>query len=222
MIINMFYNNFVLNERSKIYLLYLMFIITGYLLGSILFGYLIPKIFKNVDTKKDSKDNNPGTANAFIQGGIICGMCTLLLELLKGFIPIFLAKNFVSTNHLLFSLIMISPVLGHAYPIYTKFRDGGKCIAVSFGSLLGLFPNIKLGVVLAFWLIFFSTIIIFKPHVLRVLVSFLCFIITSLFIAESISIFIGCFMIVSLVITRHLSTFKTMEGTEVRFAFKKR
>ena len=139
----------ILNKETMSTISYFFFIIIGYLLGSIMFGYLIPKIFKQVDTKKDSSDGNPGTANAFIQGGMICGICTLLLELSKGFIPVYLAKNSVSPNHILFSFIMLAPVVGHAYPIYTGFRDGGKCIAVSFGSLLGLFPYLQMGLLLA-------------------------------------------------------------------------
>ena len=100
----------ILNKETLITIHYIFFIILGYVLGSIMFGYLIPKIFKQVDTKKDSEDGNPGTANAFIQGGMLCGICTLLLELGKGFVPVYLAKNTISPNHILFSFIMLAPV----------------------------------------------------------------------------------------------------------------
>lgn len=212
----------ILNKETMSTISYFFFIIIGYLLGSIMFGYLIPKIFKQVDTKKDSSDGNPGTANAFIQGGMICGICTLLLELSKGFIPVYLAKNSVSPNHILFSFIMLAPVVGHAYPIYTGFRDGGKCIAVSFGSLLGLFPYLQMGLLLAFWFIFFSLIIIVKPHTLRIFFAYLAFIITSIFIVKSLIIFIGCFTIAMIVGIKHLASLRNMEEIEVRFAFRKR
>ena len=52
----------ILNKEMLITIHYIFFIILGYVLGSIMFGYLIPKIFKQVDTKKDSEDGNPGTA----------------------------------------------------------------------------------------------------------------------------------------------------------------
>ena len=46
----------ILNKETLITIHYIFFIILGYVLGSIMFGYLIPKIFKQVDTKKDSED----------------------------------------------------------------------------------------------------------------------------------------------------------------------
>lgn len=208
-------------SENFIYLKYLFFIICGYLLGSIMFGYIVPKIFKDVDTRKVSNDGNPGAANAFIHGGIVCGSLTLLLELLKGFIPIFVAKNMLNVNNILFSFVMIAPVIGHAYPLYLRFSGGGKCIAVSFGCLLGLFPYLEIALTLALWYLFFSLIIIIKPHSLRTVITFLCFIITTIFFVRILAIFIGCFIISSVVIIKHITSLKKMEETEVRFAFRK-
>lgn len=64
---------------------YLGFVIGGYLLGSILFAYVLPKLTRHIDIREMSEDGNPGTYNAFWYGGVICGICVLLLELLKGF-----------------------------------------------------------------------------------------------------------------------------------------
>ena len=117
---------------------------------------------------------------------------------------------------------MLAPVVGHAYPLYSGFRGGGKCIAVSFGSLLGLFPYLQMGLLLAFWLLFFSLIIIVKPHTLRIFFAYFAFILTSIFIVKSFIIFIGCFGISMIVGIKHLASFRKMEETEVRFAFRKR
>ena len=48
---------------------FLIWIIIGYFSGSILFGYLVPKLFLNIDVRKISKDGNPGTYNAMMYGG---------------------------------------------------------------------------------------------------------------------------------------------------------
>ena len=61
---------------------YLGFVIGGYLLGSILFAYVLPKLTRHIDIREMSEDGNPGTYNAFRYGGVICGICALLLELL--------------------------------------------------------------------------------------------------------------------------------------------
>lgn len=48
---------------------YLGFVIGGYLLGSILFAYVLPKLTRHIDIREMSEDGNPGTYNAFRYGG---------------------------------------------------------------------------------------------------------------------------------------------------------
>ena len=55
-------------------------IIGGYLLGSILFGKIFLKLLKDKDIRKESSDGNPGTFNAFAEGGMLCGVLTLLCD----------------------------------------------------------------------------------------------------------------------------------------------
>lgn len=62
-----------------------LYIIFGYLLGSILFARLGGLIFKKTDIMAESPDKNPGTMNAFTYGGFRCGVFTLCGDLLKGF-----------------------------------------------------------------------------------------------------------------------------------------
>ena len=204
------------------YFRFVLFIFMGYLSGSILFGYLIPKYFFNVNTIENSEDHNPGVANAFKMGGIGCGICTIILELLKGFIPVYLARRNVDYKDLLFSLVLVVPVVGHAYPFFTHFKKGGKCIAISFGCLLGLFPNITSALILAFLYIFFSIFLIIHPHSLRSAITFLCWMCSFIFLQQCPSILIGSLLIGILVIFRHMkSVKKESEEREMHFAFKK-
>ncbi len=205
----------------NIILRYLIFIIIGYFCGSLLFGYFIPLIFFKTNTIKNSNDHNPGSANAFKLCGSFCGIIVIIMEILKGIVPIYLARKFVSDSSLLFSLVMLAPVIGHAFPLFMGFKRGGKCIAVSFGVLLGLFPYITSGLILAFWFIFFSLIIIVNPHSLRCAFTYIAWIITILFVIKSISIIIGCIAIGTVVILRHLKSIKQTEERKVRFAFQK-
>lgn len=200
---------------------YLIFIIIGYLNGSLLFGYIIPKLLFKVDTIKDSDDHNPGAGNSFILGGVGCGIIVLLLDLLKGFLPIFVARKFLSDSYLLFSLVLIAPVIGHAFPLFTKFKKGGKCIAVSFGVLLGLFPYMAPSLLLAFWFIFFSIVVIINPHSLRTIVTFGCWLISIIFITKVLALFIGFIGISTLVILRNFKSVKNVEERKVRFAFQR-
>ena len=67
-------------------------------------------------------------------------LLSLILELAKGFVPVFLGQRFLDTHSLLFIPVLIAPVFGHAFPFFRK-EKGGKAITASFGVLLGLFPE---------------------------------------------------------------------------------
>ena len=120
------------------------FSIAGYLSGSILYAYWIPKILFQKDICALSPDGNPGTANAFVYGGFRAGILALLLELFKGFFPVVLALRTLDIDTPYMIPILIAPVLGHAFPLQfhpkNSNKKGGKAIAVSFGVLLGIFP----------------------------------------------------------------------------------
>ena len=85
---------------------YLFYIILGYLSGSILYAYLIPYSFCSIDICDVSDDGNPGTANAFKYAGFTAGCSVILLELLKAFLPVFLAMKRVDPSALPFALVM--------------------------------------------------------------------------------------------------------------------
>ena len=65
------------------------FAVFGYLCGSVLFARLFSAAMGK-DILCSSKDGNPGTSNAFQYGGFFCGLLTLLGDLCKGFLPVWL------------------------------------------------------------------------------------------------------------------------------------
>ena len=152
-------------------MLYLFFTILGFALGSTLFAYWTPKIIRHIDIRELPADHNPGVANAFMYGGFFCGSLSLILELAKGFVPVFLGRRFLDTHSALFIPVLIAPVFGHAFPFFRK-EKGGKAITASFGVLLGLLPEMRPAVYLAFFFIFFSLIVVVSPHSFRSVVTF--------------------------------------------------
>ena len=142
---------------------YLFWSLIGYLSGSVLSGYLIPKYFNHIDVCKISDDGNPGTANAYKYAGFWTGTAVLLCELLKAFFPVFLAARMIDSARLPFAFVMAAPVAGHAFSAFFKGK-GGKAIAASFGVLLALFPNLFPFAALALFYILFSTVIIISIH----------------------------------------------------------
>lgn len=152
------------------------FALIGYLSGSLLFARITGGLLqKNV--LEGSKDQNPGTANAFQQGGFLCGCLTLMGDLLKGALPVLFFMGGCPVEEMresdfLIALVLAAPVLGHAFPIFFHFQ-GGKGIAVSFGCLLGLYPFIHGAIILALCFIFFSIFIKIYSHFYRTLATYL-------------------------------------------------
>ena len=155
------------------------FSIAGYLSGSILYAYWIPKILFQKDICALSPDGNPGTANAFVYGGFWAGILALLSELFKGFFPVVLALRTLDIDTPYMIPILIAPVLGHAFPLQfhpkNSNKKGGKAIAVSFGVLLGIFPVVLPVLFLAAAYILFSVVLIIRPHLFRSIITFWSF-----------------------------------------------
>lgn len=182
---------------------YLFFILCGFFAGSIMFSYIIPKLFCGVDIIEASADHNPGTANAVKHAGFFVGMICLVLELAKGFVPVYIASHMLDERPLLFSLILVAPVLGHALSPMLRFR-GGKSIAVSFGALLGLVNHWSLLICLAGSFIFLSVVLVVRPHSLRVIAAFLCLAGFCAFCFPIPSLRLGGLLIAATVIVKHL------------------
>lgn len=151
-----------------------LFICIGYLSGSVLYAMIFARIFNKEDMIEQSRDHNPGAANAFMYGGLGCGFFTLLFDLLKGFIPVYLfmhSGNPGQVEPFLSAFAIAAPVIGHVFPVFYGFR-GGKGIAVTFGCLAGLAPALEAFLILAFFFIVFSTILQISPHFYRTIFSY--------------------------------------------------
>lgn len=179
-----------------------LFLIAGYLSGSVLYSYLLPKYLMKIDIMSMSEDGNPGTANVFKYAGAPMGIFVLCLELLKGYVPIHLAMQTLDISNSVFGLILAAPVLGHAYP-FLNWKKGGKSIAVSFGVLLGLTPLWIPVLLLAACYLVFSLIIVIRPHFYRSVLTFLIFFAGVMWKVPLHSIVIGSGIISLTVICRH-------------------
>ncbi len=128
------------------YLYWMLLIVGGFLSGGIMFSELIPKKFANTDVCAVSVDQNPGVFNAFKHCGKKIGILCLVLDLMKGFLPVLIASLCMNAHNTLYALTLLAPVLGHAAGVFNHFH-GGKCIAVSFGVMLGMIPVSFIGFV---------------------------------------------------------------------------
>jgi len=118
--------------------------VVSYLLGSIPFGYLLVRIFHGEDVRQ-SGSGNIGATNVSRTSPAL-GALTLVLDALKGLAAVLLAARIVhgvSGGIKPFEPMAMAAffaVLGHAFPIWLRFR-GGKGVATGLGSFLVITPK---------------------------------------------------------------------------------
>ena len=121
----------------------------AFLCGSIPFGLLLVKLAGKGDVREHGS-GNIGATNVSRVGGKALGIVTLLLDILKGFLPVFVAKQ-LGMGESVLSLLALCAVLGHVFTPWLKFQ-GGKGVATALGVfivLLLVFRFVSLGSVMA-------------------------------------------------------------------------
>jgi glycerol-3-phosphate acyltransferase PlsY len=106
----------------------------AYLLGSIPFGYLIVKMREGRDIRA-SGSGNIGATNVARTAGPVAGGVTLLLDLAKGYLAVWLAAKFSGGCLNCMMVGAVAVVLGHMFPVWLKFK-GGKGVATGVGAFV--------------------------------------------------------------------------------------
>jgi glycerol-3-phosphate acyltransferase PlsY len=148
-------------------LLSILFIIASYLLGSVPNGLIIAKILGKQDPRK-SGSGNIGATNVARTGGTFAGIVVLILDILKGYFPVYFTMRYGIHEQLpLFA--GLAAFMGHTFPVYLKFK-GGKGVATSIGVFTALVPIAVLTDAIIFFIIFF----IWKFVSLSSIISAIC------------------------------------------------
>ena len=113
----------------------LILIIIAYLSGSVSAAIIVCKVMGLPDPRTQGS-NNPGATNVLRIGGKKAAAITLIVDMLKGFLPVFIAL-FLTSNEVTLALVAIAAFLGHLYPLFFGFK-GGKGVATAFGTILGI------------------------------------------------------------------------------------
>ena len=124
-------------------------ILIAYLIGAVPFGLLIAKL-QGLDIRAHGS-GNIGATNVVRVLGKKWGIITLLLDVLKGYVPTLLySVVFGGTANWVLG-VGVATVVGHTFPVYLRFK-GGKGVATSAGMLTALAPE-AVGVGLLVWLL---------------------------------------------------------------------
>lgn len=114
----------------------ILIIVFAYLLGSVPTGYILGS-WAGIDVRK-AGSGNIGATNVARVIGKRQGILTLIADVAKGFIPVFLATHLGLSSGLI-ALTGVAAFLGHLYPVFLKFR-GGKGVSTALGVFLGVAP----------------------------------------------------------------------------------
>jgi glycerol-3-phosphate acyltransferase PlsY len=127
----------------------------AYLLGSIPFGYLLVRIFRNQDIREQGS-GNIGATNVARSGSKGLGLATLLLDLGKAYAGVMIAKHLAPGIYDVAVAAAVAAVVGHVFPVWLGFC-GGKGVASALGVLLALTWPSGVAIFLVFVVVFALT-----------------------------------------------------------------
>lgn len=111
----------------------ILWIVLGYIIGSIPWGLIIGKVFFNKDIRNYGSGNLGGTNAGRVLGAPI-GILVIVLDSMKAFMMMLLCHSIYPGIE---QYIGLAVCIGHCFPIFANFK-GGKAVACSYGYLLGL------------------------------------------------------------------------------------
>lgn len=194
----------------------IIYIAVAYLVGSFCSAIIVCRLF-NLPNPCTHGSNNPGATNVLRLAGKKYAIIVLIVDMLKGLLPVLLAKNLGAGPSAL-GFVCLAAVLGHMYPLFFKFK-GGKGVATTLGALFGF--KLSMGtVIVATWLMVaylsgFSSLasliaIIFAPFY-------------SVMLLHGLSAFFPLMLITVLVVYQHLNNiYRLMDGTEPQINLNKK
>lgn len=205
-------------------------LILSYFIGSIPTAYLFGRLFKGIDIRRHGS-GNVGATNAFRVLGPKIGIAVLLIDAIKGVIPVvFLAdflpiagQSFISDITTLRVLLGVTAVLGHSFTVFLKFK-GGKGMATTLGVLIGLsieIPTVKIILILevAIWLALF---LLSRIVSLASVVSAITFPIFFVVFKQATSLVIMSLSLAIFIIYRHKSNiYRLLHNQEPRLNLRK-
>jgi glycerol-3-phosphate acyltransferase PlsY len=125
-------------------------LLVAYLLGAIPFGYVLVKWKTGADVRS-AGSGNIGATNVLRTTGRAAGVATLLLDIAKGYLAVWMAGRLTDHDWLCMSAAALAVMAGHAYPVFLKFK-GGKAVASFVGAFLCLTP-VALGATLVVFVV---------------------------------------------------------------------
>jgi acyl phosphate:glycerol-3-phosphate acyltransferase len=186
----------------------LILIAFAYLAGSVSSAIIVCRLLGLPDPRGEGS-GNPGATNVLRIGGKKAAAITLIGDMLKGLIPVLVAKLLGATLAVQ-AMVAVAAFLGHLYPVFFGFR-GGKGVATAIGVLLGLHWQVGL-LTIATWLVIAK---VFRISSLAALLSILVTPVYIWWLIPEPSLLAAMLFMAALLFWRHRSNIRNLlRGTE--------
>ncbi len=187
----------------------IIFIVIAYFVGSLSSAILVCKAMDLPDPRT-AGSGNAGATNVLRIGGKLPAILTLVGDILKGFLPVLIARLLGVTDFLL-AMVALAAVVGHIFPAFFNFK-GGKGVATAFGALLALVFGVAIVAAIIWVVVVFLTRYISVASLIATVLS----VILVLFVHTNY--FLPVLVMALLIIWRHMDNIKRLRaGTENKF-----
>ena len=192
----------------------LFFVFVSYLVGSFPTAYVICRLFKGVDIRL-SGSGNVGATNVARVAGKGYGVVTLLLDVLKGFLPVFICGLYFDSYVVLSGAAVIA---GHIWPVFLRFK-GGKGVAAGVGVIVAL----NYIAAIAVFVLFFIILCLTRCVSVGSIVSAAVLPVVMWYLDEPLSVILFTAVAALVAIYTHRENIKRLlKGTENKFSFPRR
>ncbi len=135
-------------------------VLLAYVLGSIPWGVILTRGTSGADIRLEGS-GNIGATNVRRIAGTKLGVLTLLGDMLKGAVPVWLYTVWIppppNPDDVMMALVVLAAISGHLYPLFLKLKSGGKGVATTAGCFLAASPMASLIALLTFLILILST-----------------------------------------------------------------
>ncbi len=195
--------------------------VCAYLLGSVPWGVVLTRLFASADVRRQGS-GNIGATNVARVAGPGLGLATLAADVLKGYVPAALAAGLMAPGmeaEIYRTAVALLAFAGHLFPVFTRFRGGGKGVATAGGGFLALAPAALL-VALA---VFLAVAAISRRVSAGSLAAFAALPVAVYLTTHSVAVCAGAVVAAIFVFIRHAGNIsRLIAGTEPVFRLGKR
>jgi acyl phosphate:glycerol-3-phosphate acyltransferase len=193
-------------------------VLAAYLIGSLSFAVIVSRV-AGLSDPRTYGSKNPGATNVLRSGSKLAAIATLVLDALKGFVPVVLANHLAGRfgwGEGTVAAVGFAAFIGHVWPVFFRFQ-GGKGVATAAGVLLGFSPWLGLGALASFVIITFF----FRYASLASIVAAMFAPFFQLLVWGTGPIFVAVLLMAIVLVWRHGANVKRlMAGTESKLGSK--